>query len=1238
MNTDVPKGKAARSRGADRPPNIQLSSLRKHGRKTRRISRRAKGKTNLSKACTERRRPQGQAVELDEGGTKPRTTENRVRSGSPRKCSKEALAQARKPEIIEIEKRRMIEAGDVLAGTSEDFDKMAEVLTIKTIAEAIAHAYAGSHAISRSGDGAETKSSDASGTQKEPAPYLALEQSVANHIDKLTDNLLTRSTDTGQYALDRVYLIASEMEHFSSFEGITKRAERVEVDIEPGHYVKILLTQPDADDPSAAGYVTPTPEGADKDAREAHQANTPEWVCRIERYYLHPDTITALRATGEIGSDDKSIYLEDFAIPNTIYSNPLLDAKEQQRIPLSPHDWKLWATFYHALERPKGVLRNRGKLTIKAAVESLYKTINYTKIKRWRFGDLRQRAELLVLRLDALGIQIKCDGILNWNSQTPFTFEVKENDVLLWTKLFEGTAKERIDVMEELIRKAELHKQKLRPDSSENIGNIISEIDSTPAAYLLMILTNNEDPVHFDELINRADGNSISGVLLFGHYCLGPLLEYNLIEINQFENTVTLRKGVKSHIKKIIGQYEQRIHSWLTGRHEGAPLQLGCLPHLHLFPTTGASAPMEHGRDQHISTVQVLRARLLNGPPHLTPGTVHVLAAVANYCVDHMTRIITQSEVFENWKLERQHDPLKMASVKGTFQQLLEHSLLRKSKGSITHYEIQWENHDVMSALEPLDPFFSEEPLVAKRSVLHEELMSLYLFQTAPYTKKFIGRWQITDIREARTYHKLRREWEQVHRERLTFRQRFDKFLSDQSTNTRYYAVKLLYFFVEHCKNSASWEELIAAERICRRLHGYFTSINTHYFRLCMARIIYYDPYTRTMHLSNDFETQDIVVGLEHFDALDNVMPPGPGIMGVHTAERRIKSYHAKYGKPPSTSTSGFKTMYRIVSEGKWTPYGIPDWPTLIEQCIGVRPAPSRHGCYKGFEGLKYGQREVLADNEKSGEVSRAHDFPGILTALKRGEWVPHGIATWSEFLASIGLEPRCEIGILDGDSGLDKGLQMAENYHEEFGVPPSTSDSGFGGIRTAIDRGAWVDLPSKRSVSNWSAFLRLAGMEPRTPRFARLGRAWEHLCEMAANTIYGDCLTRQILPNGTYPDFKFTDEVGATIIADAKLGSHQPDIATAIEAYIGYCDRMELWCFAGRPRESEIHEGKRVDFLYASQILNRVIDPGKRKELQKALEDFREECRSLSRTARYEKLKEDGVVSLKHLLDEDGM
>ncbi len=330
--------------------------------------------------------------------------------------------------------------------------------------------------------------------------------------------------------------------------------------------------------------------------------------------------------------------------------------------------------------------------------------------------------------------------------------------------------------------------------------------------------------------------------------------------------------------------------------------------------------------------------------------------------------------------------------------------------------------------------------------------------------------------------------------------------------------------------------------------------------------------------------------------------------------------------------------MDKVVREAKARKKKIPD-PTSNAQ-LSTLPKHARkagrHGCYLGLKGLRLGQQEALADYEKTGEVPRAHDFPGIKTALMRGHWIPQRIVTWKGFLASIDLKPRCEIGKWDDDRGLDQAIRQAEDYLKEFGKPPARISSGFGGIVGAIERGAWINLPSKRCVPTWPAFLMLAGMKMRFSDLMRMASAWERLCETIAQSTYGDCEPQKTLPNGKIPDLVFSNENGDVVIADAKISSFTEGVEETIQTYIAFCDKMEIWHFTGRPRSPEIHEGKQVFFLYPSQILNRVTNNVKRKELKKALRELRQECETIARMTQLDKQKMDGVQKLDRVLDEN--
>lgn len=636
---------------------------------------------------------------------------------------------------------------------------------------------------------------------------------------------------------------------------------------------------------------------------------------------------------------------------------------------------------------------------------------------------------------------------------------------------------------------------------------------------------------------------------------------------------------------------------------------------------------------------------LLSGPPHLTAGTFHALRVLSLICIERDVKELLSPDLFQ---ILTYQGGFKKYGARIAFKQLCDLGFLQKSSITRGLYEIRWNCTHFLAAFGPLILGSAASKQPVRSSHIHEAVMSLHLFQTLPYVSRFRGIWQIPEIDDGTKYRELCSDWERAHSDKLTFRQRFDKFITNQPADTQYWAAKLLYHFLDNGTRSATWEELRNAGRIAQE-HRYFSSLRLHYVLLCLARITYYDACTRVMYLSNDFEIKDLDEGLEEYQMPETVRFIWEGIMGIHRAKRRIRAYHGKHGKPPSARAKAFKTIYNHVSQGKWAKWGIPDWQTLIEECGFKRP-PRSIVRYVGLEGLRYAQREILAYYETNGGVPRADQFGGIRNALKRGEWIEYGVTNWTEFLASIDLMPLLERGKWLGVEGLDRAIRTVQDFERKYGVVPTRMSRGMLGIIGAINKGHWNNLPDGRSVATWTELILLAGLVPHDAFRGRLGDEWEMCCTTVAKAIYSECNAQKTLPNGKIPDLIFVTEDGETVVADAKTHTFTESIPESVQKYIGFCDRMELWCYLGAPRETEFHEGKRVDFLFPSDILGRVTDLDIRQAFSDALEGVHDMRNAVSKDwerqryaykkrvqqeAKLARMKEDGVKTIEEFTDE---
>ncbi len=194
------------------------------------------------------------------------------------------------------------------------------------------------------------------------------------------------------------------------------------------------------------------------------------------------------------------------------------------------------------------------------------------------------------------------------------------------------------------------------------------------------------------------------------------------------------------------------------------------------------------------------------------------------------------------------------------------------------------------------------------------------------------------------------------------------------------------------------------------------------------------------------------------------------GKIGLERAEKEILQLKGELGRTPKLREVG--GIYKAITSGCWTEYGINTWSELLEY-LQIESSTSERIKWKGEKGLEQAKKEYIRISRKLKKRPTQHDISGITKAIKRGVWVEFGIEEWDDFVIACGFKPEAKKGKWMGEKGLENAVREINNFYEIHNKVPTSSNVSAGIIDRA-EKGHWKEY----GISSWNELLKYCGYE----------------------------------------------------------------------------------------------------------------------------------------------------------------
>ncbi len=204
------------------------------------------------------------------------------------------------------------------------------------------------------------------------------------------------------------------------------------------------------------------------------------------------------------------------------------------------------------------------------------------------------------------------------------------------------------------------------------------------------------------------------------------------------------------------------------------------------------------------------------------------------------------------------------------------------------------------------------------------------------------------------------------------------------------------------------------------------------------------------------------------------------GKKGLDFVINELQEYYRINKKIPTQRE--FSSINSVIQSGDWKQFGIKSWNDLLRLVFGEINHEVRK--YTSKAGLEYAINELKKYFNINQKLPHAYHFEGIIHAIKRGEWIEHGVRYWNDILIKAFGKINRPKNKYIGDQGLKIAKKEIVKYYNIHNVIPSILQ--FKGINSAVIRGEW----SKHNIHLWNDIIFYSlGRTKRKPKNTYLGK-----------------------------------------------------------------------------------------------------------------------------------------------------
>lgn len=211
---------------------------------------------------------------------------------------------------------------------------------------------------------------------------------------------------------------------------------------------------------------------------------------------------------------------------------------------------------------------------------------------------------------------------------------------------------------------------------------------------------------------------------------------------------------------------------------------------------------------------------------------------------------------------------------------------------------------------------------------------------------------------------------------------------------------------------------------------------------------------------------RDIIAG----ESMEKILKTSTGYngkLGLDFAMAKLKIYHFKTKKIPSTTNKGMGDVINAVFKGYWQKYGINSWNDLLVYVFGKKKL-------KECEELRRRQKFDIAILKLEKFFQKYQRLPkfedkevrDIINIIRTGLWKQYGINSWNDMLSEVFNDFNFESRKYVSSDGYEKAVKELRDYYKKEGSLPIYDD--FVGITCAIRKGYWKEL----GIYTWNDLL----------------------------------------------------------------------------------------------------------------------------------------------------------------------